>query len=282
MIQHDIILDGDSMREAYGITLCQGSVAGALALPQYKELKQTNWQEHDYTEVEATAPMFRRREFDITLAGPVDDIDYWCAQQYHSYINVTITNTPVDLDKCRIERVTRYETLAGLSRAVLRISSDDDPYDLLNDHDSTSAFSQLPYETPFWFMYGSTAMNFGEIGVQVLKGWKGSLHWHPDIKTPLERDISVVPAILSDTGGTPHFSGRRLSMQCVLHDGSSLSEFWNRYLFFLYMATRPGKNVLVAEEESGNYIYSGMTVNEYVPSSPVPWIKFTITFDRVI
>lgn len=282
MIRHDIIIDGDNMREAYGITLCQGSVANALSLPPFKEMKRIDWQENDLVQVDASSPVFARKEFDITLAGPVEDIDYWCAQQYHHYINITITNTPVELNKCKIERVTRYDTLRGFAKAVLRISSDDDPYDLLNEHDSTSSFSQITYETPFWFMLGGTAMNFGEIGIRVLKGWRDGLNWHPDIKSPLERNISVVPAMLCDTGGTPHFSGRMLSLQCLLHCGASVQEFWDRWLFFLYMCTRPGKIEIISDDVTGNYIYSGMSVNEYIPSLPVPWLKFTITFEKVM
>lgn len=282
MTRHDIILDGDNLREAYGITLCKGSVANAISLPPFKEMQRIDWQEEDFAQVDASAPVFERKEFDVTLAGSLEYIDYWCAQQYHHYVNVTITNTPVELDKCKIERVTRYETLGALAKAVLRISSDDDPYDLLNEHDSASSFSQMPYETPFRFMLDGTAVDFGEIGIRVLKGWRDELNWHPDIKKPLERDISVVPAMICDTGGTPHFSGRRLSIQCLLHCGASIQEFWDRWLFFLYMSTRPGEIEIISGGVAGNYIYSGMSVNEYIPSLPVPWLKFTITFEKVI
>ena len=277
-----MILDGDNLREEYGIALCKGSVANAISLPPYKEMKRIDWQEEDFAQVDASAPVFARKEFDVTLSGPLGYIDYWCSQQYHHYVNVTITNTPVNLDKCKIERVTRYETLDGFAKAVLRISSDDDPYDLLNEHDSTSSFSQMPYETPFWFMRDGTAMNFGEIGIRVLKGWRDGLNWHPDIKKPLERDISVVPALICDTGGSPHLSGRKLSLQCLLHCGVSVNEFWDRWLFFLHMSTRPGGIEIISRGVTGNYIYSGIQVNEYVPSHPVPWIKFTITFEKVM
>lgn len=282
MRRTDIIIDGDNLREEYGITLCKGSAANFLSMPQFKELDSDDWAEEDYIDVEASSPVFRRREFGLTIAGPAESVDYWCSANSYTYLPVEISGGPYSLNKCLILGTSAYSSLRGLAVATLRMASDDDMYIILDSYSSPD-FTQLPYSESCWFVrQGGTLQNFGDIGVRVLSGTGDSFRRRPSAKMPLERDVSTVSGMIYDHhNGDPAYSAGTVTVNCLLASGSGYQDFWDRYLYFMHMCTQRGGVTILHGTDEGRYLYSGMRVTEFIPSEPVPWMKFSVSFTRI-
>lgn len=281
MTRHDLIIDGDNLREEYGVHLCKGSVANFISLPQFKDMDGDDWAEEDSVDVECSSPVFRRKEFELTIAGDEEGVLYWSSANTYSYLAVTIDNTPIVLQKCLTLGTTAYSSLNGLHMATVRFASDDDPYQLLDNH-TAADFPQLPHDEGWWFVRSGTLQNFGDIGVRVLRGTEDSFARRTAAKRPLEREISTVAGMIYDSHNeTPAYEAKALTLYCMLSAGSSASEFWDRYLYFLQMCTRRGGVTIVHGTEQGRYIYESMRVTDYMPSQPVPFIKFSVTLRRI-
>jgi hypothetical protein len=170
-----------------------------------------------------------------------------------------------------------------VSRATIRFTSDDDPYTLLDLHGDASVFERAPWQEYYLFMpANSSAIDFGEIGVRVLGGTLDSFRAVPAAKQPLTRDISVETGMLYDSHDSGTVSGsKRATIQCLLHYGSSYTDFWNRYLFFLHMCTMRCGIRIAIPQTNGWWLYSGMRVAEYIPAKTVPWLKFSVEFTRI-
>jgi hypothetical protein len=281
MTHSDLIIDGDNLREDFGVTLCQGSTANFLSLPQFKDIDSDDWAEQDFIDVDASAPVFKRKEFDLTIQGGVSSVAAFCGRSDYSYFPLTISNTPFDLQKCLTKGVTSLSTLRGVSRATIRFTSDDDPYTLLDQHATAALISQLPFSESCWFA-GTTPENFGSIGVRVVKGTNDSFATPPAVKQPLTRDVSITPGMIYDShDSVTVYGSKRLTIQCLLNAGSSYTDFWNRWLHFMSRCTTRGGIGIVYGGIEGKYLYNSMRVLEYVPSKPVPWLKFSVEFIRI-
>ena len=280
MRRTDIIIDGDNLREEYGVHLCKGSVANFISLPQFKDMDSDDWAEEDYLDVDTSWQVFARKEFDLTIAGGRSDVLHWSGADSYAYMSLGITNTPVALQKCVILGTTGYSSVNGLHIATVRFASDDDPYELLDEH-SYAGFQPLSFDDGWSFERLGSLVNFGAIGVRVLRGTEDSYIRRPAAKPPLERDVSIVAGVIRDSRNeTPSYQSSTLAINCLLSAGDSYSDFWDRYLHFLYMCT--GSNVVIVHNGNrGRYLYSGMRVTEYLPSEPVPWLKFVINFTRI-
>ena len=278
---HELVINGTNMKN-YGLTLRQGSVKNTLVIPKYKDVKSTDWQESDGLEVDLSSPVFQRREFDLTLCGPSARMAYQVANDTCEYASISVTNTPINLSKCRVTRITQYSTLDEYAFSTMRITSDDDPAAIISQHSSMD-FPSLPYIEPVQFLYdGAREVNFGAIGVRVLKGWYGQANMPAAVKQGLERDISTIAGKICDShNGNPTFQSKTLSLSCLLHAGTNLDEFWSRYLNFLYRLTRPGGCLLEIDGIDNTYMFDGLTVGEYIPCRPAPWMKFNLNLVKI-
>lgn len=282
MRRTDLVIDGNNLRESNGITLCNGSTANVLSLPQFKAMDSDDWAEEDYLDVECSSPVFARKEFDLTIAGPETEVFEFCGLDSYRYVSLSVTGTPVDLEKCLVTGVSSYHVLRNMATATVRFVSDDNPYLILDQH-SLPYFQPAPGEEEYSFVNeGGVVENFGYTGVKVLSGTHGSMERRPSSKQALTRDVSIVPCMIYDNHyGTPTSQANRVSIQCLLHTGISYNDVWNRYLYFIGRCAARGGIRIMHAGNVGAYLYSGMRVLGYVPYDDIPWIRFQIDWTRI-
>lgn len=284
MYGHEFTIEDLGINDDLGQYTLQGSVAPLLAIPSFKpsSIRTVSWQEETGMQAELSAPVFRSRDFQLKLWGS-DLMSVWSAASPQGYFTLSVENTLIDLSKCRLRGVSSYSALNGVQSALFNITSDDDPRDLLDEYADYSPSGGASYTTPY-SLYEPAFGNIGALGIQVLDGWRNTLAKPGDPKMPMTRDVSVSAGMLFDDVQTlsPKTSARKISIPCLLHTGASLADFWARYYCLLYWLTKPGEIIItqgVVSPSSLHCYYDSMTVNEYVPSEPVPWLKFTVNMN---
>lgn len=295
--RHDLYINGVNMRTGYGVTVADGEISKILALPRFKSasIKTIDWHEHTGLEADLSDPVFEPLFFTIRLqrtdGGSISEVADDALTPGH-YFSMMFTNINLQFYRCRLSDVRNRSSLGRIESADFIIVCDDDIHAMLYDMLTAGGDEYIPASTnvpepqmrigisgPSQWQY------FDELGIRVLRGWKKALTTPYLAKAPLVRNISDVEAsIFDDDTVSVHGSRDNISLQLLLHccDGYKQhgpDDFWRRYLCLLYWLTKPGE-VRLEENISGlsynSCYFDSMTVNEYVPSYPAPWIKFTV------
>ncbi len=286
-MNHTLYINGEDIREDYGVISVQGNVARMLALPKFKPLKVNRWREGIGHEADlSTQPVFASKDFTLRLAGGgVRDVVE--SMMSGEYTELSCDGTPVSFTKCRLRGVTSFGILDGMETADLQISSDDDPRTALSAYaayipavtgSEPSAESRIGIDVP------GQSMNWhylDELGIRVLGGFTGSVLFPGTPKSGMLRDVSTVAGMIFDSSTANEDNrdaDRTLLLPLLLHFGTSRQDFWSRLGTLLYWLTFG--EVRIYENITGNtYLrcyYESMAVQEYMPSGIVPWIRFNV------
>ena len=286
-MNHTLYINGDDIRTEYGAASVQGNVARMLTLPKFKPLKVNRWREGTGHEADlSTQPVFASRDFTLRLAGSgVRDVAE--AMMSGEYNEIACAGTPISFVKCRLRGVTSFGILNGMETADLQISSDDDPRTALSAYAAympavtgpePSAANRVGIAVPG---QSKNWQYFDELGVRVLSGFASSA-LSPEIpKSGMLRNVSTVAGMIFDSStanSNNRDADRTLQLPLLLHFGTNPQDFWSRLGTLLYWLTFG--EVRVGESLTGStYLrcyYDSMSVQEYMPSKTVPWIRFTV------
>ena len=280
MYTHKLYIDGEDILADYGVGLVQGSVASFVQVPQYKTLKSNDWQEHSGLEVDLSDPKFKAQDFDLRITGRNGAVRSF-AEQFSTleHHEMSISGIPIELDEVRVHGVKNYTQSGIFEAATLSCTFDGDWTPILTEYEGETAQTQT-VTAPMGFNTLAGG-NFGKYGIQVLDGWRSQLYRPREVKEAMGRDISTVPGIIHYSTADPTgltYKERQIQLDCLLHGASSQEEFWRLYLSFMCSMAAGGSMIIVTEDNTTfRSYYGGMSVTDYAPTEPSPWMRFRLT-----
>lgn len=232
-----LYIDGTEIYSSWGVVVQEGGYDELMAYPALKKVDSNDWQEHDGTEADLSAPRLNSRELTINFIatrgydGLAALAERLSDMAYHTFYNNILGRT----FRLRLVKQPNLSWNQALGFTAFRFA-DDFPLEGYTYREPQSSIA--PYED--YLLDGRPLTDYG---VRALEGTLASIDKAPDVKTLLLRNIGTRSGADYDSLGTVTYKSKDIQVNCLMR-AQTMEEMWCNHDALLYDLTRPGERRL--------------------------------------